>query len=307
MIIDAHYHLEPALETPQRLLSEMDRLDIRRTVLIANLCEPFRMGPVAHAASTLMRRSLRSRRPAAGRFLYRTTVTSKGRFSILGKTYAIFPRPDNEAVAALLAAHPDRFWGWYFVNPAADPPVPVDPAALDLGPEWVGLKAHPFWHRCPVRLLDEVARFCAETGRPLLVHLGADPSEGGTGDFRYLPRRHPHLRLIYAHAAVPHYQAVWDFMRGPRGRNVFVDLSSPYLDEALRRATVAALSPARCLYGSDGPYGYPDAEGRYDRSAILGEIQRLDLGAADRDRILGGNLLSLLDRDGGDAARAAQL
>jgi hypothetical protein len=35
-----------------------------------------------------------------------------------------------------------------------------------------------------------------------------------------------------------------------------VDLSSPYLDEPLARAAVAAMGPERCLYGTDSPYGF---------------------------------------------------
>jgi len=72
-----------------------------------------------------------------------------------------------------------------------------------------------------------------------------------------------------------------------------VDLSSPYLDKALRYEALRSLGAARCLYGSDGPYGYPGADGGYDHGAILGQIRRAGLPDGDLDRVLGGNFLAL--------------
>jgi uncharacterized protein len=74
---------------------------------------------------------------------------------------------------------------------------------------------------------------------------------------------------------------------------VFVDLSSPSLDKALRYRALRALGPSRCLYGSDGPYGYPGRDGGYDHGAILRQIQQAGLNAADLDRVLGGNFKAL--------------
>ena len=51
-----------------------------------------------------------------------------------------------------MRAHPDRFWGWVFVNPrAADPQAELERWAGE--PGWIGVKAHPFWHRWPCFVL----------------------------------------------------------------------------------------------------------------------------------------------------------
>ncbi|MEZ4567887.1 MAG: hypothetical protein R2860_13340 [Desulfobacterales bacterium] len=56
---------------------------------------------------------------------------------------------------------------------------------------------------------------------------------------------------------MPHYHKLWEDAKNRQ--NVFIDLSSPYLDEPLRRAAVNAMGPGRiCLYGTDGPFGYPE-------------------------------------------------
>ena len=108
-------------------------------------------------------------------------------------------------------AHPDRLYGWIAVNPrAADACQEVAKWAGQ--PGWIGVKAHPFWHRYPVALLDEVAAYCSEKGMPLLLHLGADE---GQGDFRYPPERHPRLKIVYAHAGVPFYGKLWEYAVNP--------------------------------------------------------------------------------------------
>jgi len=75
-----------------------------------------------------------------------------------------------------------------------------------------------------------------------------------------------------------------------------LDVSSPYLDEALVRDAVAAVGPERVLYGTDAPYGFHAADGSYDHGAIRGWVERLPVAAREVDRILGGNVETLLDR-----------
>jgi predicted TIM-barrel fold metal-dependent hydrolase len=287
MIIDAHYHLEPRLETIERLLAEMRAHRIERVALMATVSEPLHLGRVGRGYWEAMRRALAGRSPRWGRLLYAGAVRPWGRVSFLERGFAIFDQPDNDAVERAIASHPDRFVGWIFANPRA--PGAVEDAERRLGrPGWIGAKAHPFWHRYRVARLDDLAALCQERGKPLMVHLGAGRARG---DFRHLPERFPRLRVVYAHAGIPWYRVLWEYAR--RRDNVFVDLSSPYLTKALRHEVLRALGPSRCLYGSDGPYGYPAPGGGYDHAAILGQIERAGLAAADLERVLGGNFSAL--------------
>jgi predicted TIM-barrel fold metal-dependent hydrolase len=287
MIVDAHYHLDLRLESVDRLLAEMRTHRIDRVALIAALSEPVHVGPLGIKFGTAMRRALAGRAPWLGQLMYRTTVSRSGKFSYLGKGAPIYPRPDNDGVERTIAEHPDRFVGWFCVNPRAG--IGAEEVERRLArPGWIGVKAHPFWHRYPVRDLDPVAEVCQARGKPMLIHLGAP---GARGDFRRLPERFPRLRILYAHVVIPWYQRAWDDVR--RRENVFVDLSAPYLDKALRYAALGALGPSRCVYGSDGPYGYPGPDGRYDHGAILKQIERFGMTAPELDRVLGGNFGAL--------------
>ncbi|MEZ4579099.1 MAG: hypothetical protein R2875_14160 [Desulfobacterales bacterium] len=76
-----------------------------------------------------------------GKVAYETTVTKSGQFSILGKTYNIDRLPDNQVVANALAAHPDKFYGWIFINPADTDAQSVIEEYADR-PGWIGVKCH---------------------------------------------------------------------------------------------------------------------------------------------------------------------
>lgn len=182
----------------------------------------------------------------------------------------------------VLRAHPGRFYGWICVNPrASDACAEAERWAGQ--PGWIGVKSHPFMHRYPVALLDDVAGTCSERGVPLLVHLGAEEERA---DFRYLPDRHPELKIVYAHARVPAYGALWDYAR--HKPNVYVDLSNPlYVGPREQLNAVSALGAHRCLFGTDGPYM------REGFGQAVRAVQDLPLPAQDKEGILGGSFLEL--------------
>jgi predicted TIM-barrel fold metal-dependent hydrolase len=61
---------------------------------------------------------------------------------------------------------------------------------------------------------------------------------------------------------------------------------------ATRRA-VEILGVERCLYGTDGPYGYQAADGKFDFGFIKARLDRLFPDAGARRRLLGGNFAEL--------------
>ncbi len=282
MIIDAHYHLEERMQPLTALLEQMDKHKIGRIALIATQCDPLPWDMTSNTGSIFLRTLLDSRLREKGLQLYRSTVTADGKFNVLGKHYAIYPVPDNATVARAMQAHPDRFKGWIFVNPGAADPFP-ELEKWDTQPGWIGVKSHPFWHRYPVKLLDGVAGYCAEKHWPLLVHLGGDIE---CGDFRYLPERHPTLKIVYAHAGVPFYRELWNYARDQP--NIFVDLSSDaYVDNRVRLTVIRQLGAQRCLVGTDGPYC------NADHGKMVENILRLPITDADKECVLGGNFQAL--------------
>lgn len=284
MIVDAHYHLDERIEPVDALLARMDRHGIGRTALIPTMVDPIRVGRLAERSSVVLRKLLMSRWRGLGLRLYNRTVTADGRFVLLGKAYRIYDAPRNENVASAMQAHPDRFHGWIFVNPTTADAL-GEPARWVGRSGWIGVKCHPFWHRYPVSMLDDVAAYCVEKDLPLLMHLGGDRERG---DYRYLPERHPELKIVYAHAGIPFYEELWDYASSKD--NVLVDLSNPaFVDGRIARGAINALGVEKCLYGTDGPYG------QTNHSGLLREILQMPLSDRDKERILADNFRELVN------------
>jgi uncharacterized protein len=154
----------------------------------------------------------------------------------------------------------------------------------------IGIKLHPHWHDYETELLEPLLTRAEELGLPVLIHLGFGPR----GDFRAICARHPKLAVISAHAGFPFYRDLWKYR--DECPNLYVDLSSPYINEGLARDAVRAMGPQRCLYGTDAPYGFHAGDGSYDWGRIKGWVDRLPVSSRDKDGIFGENFETLLPR-----------
>ena len=270
--------------------AEMARQGIDKVVLIPTMNDPLPETP--RGLLSLLRGLLCSPAHSLAELLTDVLVMEGGNLKLSGKIYEIYSTPDNGQVADVLSNHPDLFLGWIFLNPRAS----GDP--LDELEEWravpgyVGVKLHPHWHGWAIEEGAPIFRRCEELGLPVLIHLGYRKK----GDWRQIVERFPKLRVLCAHAGMPHYQRLWHKMRDYP--NLSLDLSSPYLNEALVRRAVKAVGPRRALYGTDAPYGFhlEDDPSRYDYTHIKGWVERLPNASREVDGILGENAAALFDR-----------
>jgi len=284
MVIDCHMHYEPSLFPLERMVASMDVNGIGKTALISTMVEPFSLkGTPKKVAGDVMRATLLHANPV-GRLVYQSTLSSKGYFVLLGQKFRIYDEPNNETVADAISKYPDRFLGWIFINPSAGQDTLAEIEKWSSNPAMIGVKAHPFWHRYAVEKLDPAAAWCKENGYPLLIHLGA---KGGSGDYRRLPEKFPGLKVLYAHAGIPYYRELWAFIKDKK--DVYVDLSSPYVNEDLVKKAVDFLGPEKCLYGTDGPYGEQSEGEDYDYGLIKGWIERLPASSAGLEKIFSAN------------------
>lgn len=285
MIIDCHYHLEESILTVDELIRRMDEAGVDRIALMGSQIGAMREPSTALVGLNLFLLTHRFTRPISRPFI--ANFTEKG-IKILGKEMEISRDPDNGAVFDAVRARPDRFLGWIFVNPAGERDQEEEFRRYCSENGFVGVKAHPFWnHHTPLDLLP-VARLCAESGRPLLIHAGF----GAEGDFGALLAKVPELTLILAHAGFPGYSDTWKeiFNR----KNVYVDLSqTSYVGEKIMKAVIDRLGPERCLFGTDGPYGFHGKDGTFDYGLIKRRIERLVPDAGARRMILGDNFAAI--------------
>lgn len=268
MIVDCHYHLETRMQSVENLIAKMDAAGIEKTALMATLWDVPPHTPEFLLKALRFFLYHRFLRPLAKRL--GAKFSPDGDIVLPKATVKIYQDPDNAEVAAAMSDHPDRFLGWIFVNPRGRNN-PVD--EFEKWKEYagfIGVKAHPFWHRYDPVALAPVAEKAAEAGMPLLIHVGFDSQ----GDYLSLMNAVPGLKLILAHAGFPEFADTWAAIQNMP--NVYVDLSADaYVDADVTCHAVAALGADRCLFGTDGPYGHVADDGLFDNGFIKRRIEGL--------------------------------
>ena len=290
-MIDSHIHFDEQIVSAEGLIASMDEAGISKAAIIAPLCPDIpKTAFVKFAGPVLIRllnhpfRFIRN----AIRRMYDSWALDGSNAVLGGKNFPLIVQPDNDAIMRVVTEHPDRFFGWVFVNPAG-PVDPVEEAERCLQtPGMIGVKAHPYWHRYPISALEKVAAFCQERDLPILIHLGTDEN----GDHTLLPSKFPDLNIIYAHAGVPYQRAVCEF--AATSPNVYVDLSSAtYVTRAIAKTTVARAGVDKCLFGTDGPY-FHHQDDRFDFGIGKKTFDSLNLSEADREKIGQNNFTALI-------------
>jgi uncharacterized protein len=289
MIIDCHYHLEPQLLDIEELLKKMDKAGVDKIALMGVINEP--IPKPAEILLNILRFSLTHRRFRFIAKLLAANFTHEGNIKIPAGTFQLYPNPDNEPIFNAVANYPDRFFAWVFVNPMGKKDQIQELNRWKDKSGFIGIKAHPFWHRYrPIELLPVAAQL-AKMGKPLLIHAGFDAH----GDYDALLQKVPDLKLILAHAGFPLYSDKWETIKN--NKNIYVDLSqSSYLNEKTTWQTVENLGVEKCLFGTDGPYGLHGDDELFDYGFIKRRIKKLFPEKSIQDRLLGKNFLEIVGK-----------
>jgi predicted TIM-barrel fold metal-dependent hydrolase len=197
-------------------------------------------------------------------------------FSTFDSDYAVA----NRRVARIVDASRGRLYGFAFVHARRDAgrvSTLVGEAVGRYG--FRGTKVH----RGDARLSREICEAARRFGVPVLY----DPM-GEIGPVELVAAEYPDVSFI-----IPHLGSFADEWRAQaamiglllRYDNIYVDTSAVRRFDLLAEA--ARRRPERVLFGSDGPWLHPGVE--------LAKVRLLGLRQADEQRVLGGNVLRLID------------
>jgi hypothetical protein len=201
---------------------------------------------------------------------------------VIGRTKAENPVPDNAYIKSACADRKGVLTGFACVDPHADGAAAAFERTLKEG--FKGLKLNPMTHQfafsgAPVRQLAEI---CGAYGVPMYSHVLFNPG-ASTAKFADLAKSFPKVNFILGHTGFG--PADQDGLAAAGKLNNFYLESSTgnwlHLKEIIRRAGAGKL-----IFGSEFPLSHPKAE--------LEKILLLGLKGNDQDRVLGGNMLSLL-------------
>ena len=188
----------------------------------------------------------------------------------------------NREVARMVAARPDKFYGFAFVHPERDRgriAGLVGEAVQRYG--FLGIKVH----RHDARITREICDVARHFALPVLYDVMGEVSVA-----ELLAIEYPDVNFI-----IPHLGSFADDWRAQsaflsplsRHPNIYTDTAGvrrfELLEEAVQRA-----GPGKILFGTDGPWLHPGVE--------LSKIPALGLSSGDQQKILAENFLRLVSR-----------
>lgn len=188
----------------------------------------------------------------------------------------------NELVARLIGQHPDKFFGFYCVNPhEGDAAVAEFERAVERG--FRGLKLAPLVHRFSLtsKTVFDLADACGDLGVPFYTHVVYSPG-ASTEKVGVLARQFSRTTFILGHMGFG--PADVDAVElALRRDNLFLETSGGSF--LILKAALERLGPGKLIFGSEFPLHHPRVE--------LEKIHLL-LRGEDFERVTSKNLLSLI-------------
>ncbi|MFD0684939.1 amidohydrolase family protein [Actinomadura fibrosa] len=256
MIIDAHAHVHDPVEEH---LAKMDAAGVERSVIFGTRAHPERARDLAELREEMavLQRSLGGRRNGAA-------------------DYRLAYAELDDA----LARWPERFIGFGAVPLDGVVDEAVEREVVGRGLKGIGELTPPPGE---AQRLEPVLRAASDHRLPVVVHGFAPTTEDDLRTLADLAARHADVPLIISQLGGLHWMTAIELVRDRP--NMYLELSTAPIVFAVRLAISEI--PERSLFGSDAPYGDPVLARRtVERVTTPGEL---------RDRILGGNLVALLD------------
>jgi hypothetical protein len=187
----------------------------------------------------------------------------------------------NRGVARIVAARPDRFWGYAFVHAARDAGRVAALVREAVGFGFRGIKVH----RHDARITREVCQAARAWRLPVLYDVMGEVSA-----VELLAPQYPDVTFI-----IPHLGSFADDWRAQtalidplqRWPNVYTDTSGIRRFDVLQRA-VRRVGARKFLFGSDGPWLHPGVE--------LEKVRALHLSPEQERLVTSGNLLRIFAR-----------
>lgn len=223
---------------------------------------------------------------------------------------------DEPSVAEAVRSRPNRFFGWFFVNPLL-------PHAAARVEEWLnqglrGVCLLPAMHGYALSdaRVEEILQVAGRHSAVVFVHCGLlsvgirarvgapslfDLRFSNPVDLHPLALRHPNVPFVIPHFGAGYFREA--LMTASLCPNVYFDTSSsnawtkyltppPTLEQVFERA-LEILGPQRLLFGTDSsffPRGWVHAV--FERQC--GALSRLGIPGQDAQAIFAGNLLRLM-------------
>jgi uncharacterized protein len=197
---------------------------------------------------------------------------------------------ENDAVAAAVAAHPDRFWGLGRVDARQpDAAAEADRCLGRLGLR--GIYLQPFEDAVGVAepVVDPILARCAEAGAPVVIAAGY-PWVSEAPQVGDVARRHPTVPIVMTNGGQINISGLgqrnaWLVLE--RCPNTYITTAGVYRQDFLEEV-IGRIGAERVLFASQSPI--------FDQDYELHRVRWAHVDQDSRDRVIGANAARLFGR-----------
>ena len=174
-----------------------------------------------------------------------------------GHAALVDPARGNPEVAAVVRAHPGRFYGYWAVDPLDRKLVEQEVARLPREPGFVGFKFHPDWHTYPITGADyaPALEYAHEHRLLVLSHSWGGSAYSRPGLFAEVARKYPQVQFLMGHAGY----GEWDtaIAVAKEHGNVYLELTAASGVGGIVERFVTEAGAHKVLFGTDLPWFDP--------------------------------------------------
>ncbi len=159
----------------------------------------------------------------------------------------------NREIAQVIAGHPDRFLGYWVINPNYPEQVERELAEFESFPGFVGFKFHPSIHSYPLdgEGYRPALQYANERGLAVLSHTWSG-NTCGPEQVRKVAERFPNVRLIMGHSCHAEFAEAAKIARDYE--HVYCELCAAYATRGAIETMVEHCGSRKILFGTDHPW-----------------------------------------------------
>lgn len=187
-------------------------------------------------------------------------------------------RLGNGRYAEIMARYPDRFRGYWAINPRYPQRVVEEIAGLDQQPHFVGLKFLSDYYQYPITgdNYRPALEYANARGCPVLLHTWGGSPYDGPGLWAEVAERYPRIHFLMGHSGHGEWQVASELARDHD--NIILELTAAYACRGAIELMVEIAGSRKITFGDDHPW--------FDPLYGVGAVLFADITDDDRRNVL---------------------
>ncbi|MHB0874479.1 MAG: amidohydrolase family protein [Anaerolineae bacterium] len=188
------------------------------------------------------------------------------------------PRRGHALMAEVIAQYPERFSGYWCINPNSRQPIATSIEEFGRATGFVGFKFLSDYHLQPITSpkYAPVLEYADGHHLPVLMHTWGRSPYDGPALWSELAERYPGATLIMGHSGYGEWDLALSVAR--KYDNVYLELCAAYHANGIIERMVKEVGSHKVLYGEDLPW--------FDPEYAIGCVLCAHIGDEDRHNIL---------------------